>query len=93
MFSSKEDLLALFNLYSNEGYILAEHQGRFCVSQVASCFSHSYFFCFHLLCLLSIYYLFGFYLYLLLGHDADIFGIEIRKIPERITIWIPSKLV
>lgn len=29
--SNKEDLLALLNLYRNEGYILAEHMGRFCV--------------------------------------------------------------
>lgn len=28
---SKEDAVALFDLYRNEGYILAEHNGRFCV--------------------------------------------------------------
>ncbi|KAL5555667.1 hypothetical protein UlMin_037903 [Ulmus minor] len=34
---SKEDVLALFNLYRNEGYILAEHKGRFCVVLKESC--------------------------------------------------------
>ncbi|GLT29983.1 hypothetical protein SLA2020_048100 [Shorea laevis] len=29
--NSREDALALFNLYRNEGYILTEHKGRFCV--------------------------------------------------------------
>lgn len=29
---SKEDVEALFNLYRNEGYILAERNGKFCVS-------------------------------------------------------------
>ncbi|KAL5807613.1 hypothetical protein ACOSQ4_030346 [Xanthoceras sorbifolium] len=28
---NKEDALALFNLYKNEGYILTEHGGKFCV--------------------------------------------------------------
>ncbi|XP_059663099.1 protein root UVB sensitive 1, chloroplastic [Cornus florida] len=28
---NKEDALALFDLYKNEGYILTEHEGRFCV--------------------------------------------------------------
>ncbi|XP_059442768.1 protein root UVB sensitive 1, chloroplastic-like [Corylus avellana] len=28
---NKEDFLALLNLYRNEGYILAEHKGKFCV--------------------------------------------------------------
>ncbi|XP_031118196.1 protein root UVB sensitive 1, chloroplastic [Ipomoea triloba] len=28
---SREDALALLDLYKNEGYILAEHEGRFCV--------------------------------------------------------------
>lgn len=32
---NKEDLLALLNLYRNEGYILAEQEGKFCVSQLA----------------------------------------------------------
>lgn len=30
--NSKEDVLALFRLYKNEGYILSEHMGKFCVS-------------------------------------------------------------
>ncbi|XP_043696079.1 protein root UVB sensitive 1, chloroplastic [Telopea speciosissima] len=29
--NSKEDALALFDLYKNDGYMLAEHNGRFCV--------------------------------------------------------------
>lgn len=29
---SREDVLALFDLYRDEGYILTEHEGRFCVS-------------------------------------------------------------
>jgi len=28
----KEDVVALFGLYKNEGYILSEHMGKFCVS-------------------------------------------------------------
>lgn len=29
---NKEEALALVDLYRNEGYILTEHKGRFCVS-------------------------------------------------------------
>ncbi|XP_004244433.1 protein root UVB sensitive 1, chloroplastic [Solanum lycopersicum] len=29
--TSQEDVLALFELYKNEGYILTEHEGRFCI--------------------------------------------------------------
>ncbi|KAM3270807.1 protein root UVB sensitive 1, chloroplastic isoform X1 [Capsicum chacoense] len=29
--TSREDVLALFELYKNEGYILTEHEGRFCI--------------------------------------------------------------
>lgn len=29
---NKEEAVALFDLYRNEGYILTEHRGRFCVS-------------------------------------------------------------
>ncbi|KAF9689908.1 hypothetical protein SADUNF_Sadunf01G0141200 [Salix dunnii] len=29
--NNKDDVLALFNLYRDEGYILTEHKGRFCV--------------------------------------------------------------
>ncbi|KAM7271816.1 hypothetical protein ACFE04_031030 [Oxalis oulophora] len=29
--TSKEDVMALFTLYKNEGYILTEHKGNFCV--------------------------------------------------------------
>lgn len=29
---NKEEAIALFNLYRDEGYILTEHRGRFCVS-------------------------------------------------------------
>ncbi|CAN4077211.1 unnamed protein product [Withania somnifera] len=31
--TNREDVLALFELYNNEGYILTEHEGRFCVSK------------------------------------------------------------
>ncbi|KAI9153072.1 hypothetical protein LWI28_005463 [Acer negundo] len=34
---NKEDALALFNLYKNEGYILTEHGGKFCVVLKESC--------------------------------------------------------
>ncbi|KAK3200222.1 hypothetical protein Dsin_023637 [Dipteronia sinensis] len=34
---NKEDALALFNLYRNEGYILTEHGGKFCVVLKESC--------------------------------------------------------
>lgn len=34
--TSQEDVLALFELYKNEGYILTEHEGRFCVSHPVS---------------------------------------------------------
>ncbi|XP_060179677.1 protein root UVB sensitive 1, chloroplastic [Lycium barbarum] len=29
--TSREDVLSLFELYKNEGYILTEHEGRFCI--------------------------------------------------------------
>lgn len=29
---NKEEAIALFDMYRNEGYILTEHRGRFCVS-------------------------------------------------------------
>lgn len=35
--TSREDVLALFELYKNEGYILTEHEGRFCVSKSSVC--------------------------------------------------------
>ncbi|EEF42558.1 conserved hypothetical protein [Ricinus communis] len=35
--NSKEDVLALFNLYKDEGYILTEYKGRFCVVLKESC--------------------------------------------------------
>ncbi|XP_050364597.1 protein root UVB sensitive 1, chloroplastic [Argentina anserina] len=31
LINNKEDVLALFNLYKEEGYILTEHRGRYCV--------------------------------------------------------------
>ncbi|CAN1850832.1 Protein root UVB sensitive 1, chloroplastic [Linum perenne] len=34
---NKDDALALFSLYRDEGYILAEHDGRFCVVLKESC--------------------------------------------------------
>ena len=36
--SSKEDVLALFDLYRNEAYILTEHKGRFFVSKLLALF-------------------------------------------------------
>ena len=42
--SKKEDLLALFDLYRNEGYILAEHKAIFYVSQLSPRFSNLHFF-------------------------------------------------
>lgn len=36
--NNKGDVLALFNLYRDEGYILTEHKGRFCVSILAALF-------------------------------------------------------
>ena len=36
--NNKDDVLALFNLYRDEGYILTEHKGRFCVSILAALF-------------------------------------------------------
>ncbi|KAJ4850972.1 Protein root UVB sensitive 1, chloroplastic [Turnera subulata] len=38
--NSKEDAIALFDLYRDEGYILAEHQGRFCVVLKESSLPH-----------------------------------------------------
>ncbi|TKY70208.1 root UVB sensitive 1 [Spatholobus suberectus] len=35
--NSKEDVLALFGLYKNEGYILSEHMGKFCVVLKENC--------------------------------------------------------
>ncbi|RDY12280.1 Protein root UVB sensitive 1, chloroplastic, partial [Mucuna pruriens] len=35
--SSKDDVLALFGLYKNEGYILSEHMGKFCVVLKENC--------------------------------------------------------
>ncbi|XP_057758616.1 protein root UVB sensitive 1, chloroplastic isoform X1 [Arachis stenosperma] len=35
--SSKDDALALFTLYKDEGYILSEHMGKFCVVLKESC--------------------------------------------------------
>ncbi|XP_057448868.1 protein root UVB sensitive 1, chloroplastic [Lotus japonicus] len=35
--NSKEDVLALFALYKNEGYILSEHMGKFCVVLKENC--------------------------------------------------------
>ncbi|XP_065878170.1 protein root UVB sensitive 1, chloroplastic [Euphorbia lathyris] len=35
--NSKDDVFALFNLYKDEGYILTEHEGRFCVVLKESC--------------------------------------------------------
>ncbi|KAH1106655.1 hypothetical protein J1N35_010423 [Gossypium stocksii] len=35
--SNKEDVLALFNLYKDEGYILTEQEGKFCVVLKESC--------------------------------------------------------
>ncbi|KAE9596839.1 hypothetical protein Lal_00007299 [Lupinus albus] len=37
--NSKEAALALFKLYKNEGYILAEHMGKFCVALKENCSS------------------------------------------------------
>lgn len=34
---NREDVLALFELYKNEGYILTEHEGIFCVSESSFC--------------------------------------------------------
>ncbi|OAY37319.1 protein root UVB sensitive 1, chloroplastic isoform X2 [Manihot esculenta] len=34
---NKDEVLALFNLYRDEGYILTEHKGRFCVVLKESC--------------------------------------------------------
>ncbi|PON82228.1 Root UVB sensitive family [Trema orientale] len=38
--NNKEDAAALFSLYGNEGYILTEHNGRFCVVLKESCSQH-----------------------------------------------------
>ncbi|TYJ23078.1 hypothetical protein E1A91_A08G166900v1 [Gossypium mustelinum] len=35
--SNKEDVLALFNLYKDEGYVLTEQEGKFCVVLKESC--------------------------------------------------------
>ncbi|WCJ29030.1 hypothetical protein M5689_010693 [Euphorbia peplus] len=35
--NSMDDVLALFNLYKDEGYILTEHKGKFCVVLKESC--------------------------------------------------------
>ncbi|KAG5069576.1 hypothetical protein AAZX31_01G142500 [Glycine max] len=35
--NSKEDVLALFGLYKNEGYILSEYMGKFCVVLKENC--------------------------------------------------------
>lgn len=35
--TNREDVLALFEMYKNEGYILTEHEGRFCVSRSSFC--------------------------------------------------------
>lgn len=35
---NREDALALFNLYKDEGYILTKHEGRFCVSKMQCSF-------------------------------------------------------
>ncbi|KAK7252603.1 hypothetical protein RIF29_36673 [Crotalaria pallida] len=37
--NSKEDVLALFKLYKNEGYILSEHMGKFCIVLKENCSS------------------------------------------------------
>lgn len=39
---NKEEAIALFDLYRNEGYILTEHKGRFCVSNDKP--SHNYYY-------------------------------------------------
>lgn len=33
--NSREDALSLFSLYKDEGYILSEHMGKFCVSNLS----------------------------------------------------------
>uniref|UniRef100_A0A6N2K5C3 Uncharacterized protein n=1 Tax=Salix viminalis TaxID=40686 RepID=A0A6N2K5C3_SALVM len=38
--NNKDDVLALFNLYRDEGYILTEHKGRFCVVLKESSSAH-----------------------------------------------------
>lgn len=42
---NKDDALALFDLFRDEGYILTEHEGRFCVCSSLPWFPMS-FFCF-----------------------------------------------
>ncbi|KAF4366331.1 protein root UVB sensitive 1, chloroplastic [Cannabis sativa] len=37
---NKEDALALFSLYENEGYVLTEHNGKYCVVLKESCSQH-----------------------------------------------------